>query len=87
MTDKESMFCGATEFNQDITSWDVAKVTNMECMFYGARTFNQVVSSWAVSGLIHTYFMFDPTTAFEIKKYATKGYHQDEDEDQDEEFE
>jgi surface protein len=35
-----SMFLGATAFNQNISSWNVSKVTNMSTMFFGAIAFN-----------------------------------------------
>ena len=30
------MFHNATSFNQDLTRWDMSKVTNMTSMFHGA---------------------------------------------------
>jgi surface protein len=35
------VFRGATVFNQDISSWDISKVTNMAYMFSGTHAFNQ----------------------------------------------
>jgi surface protein len=35
-------------FNGDLSSWNVAKVTNMEYMFNNVRTFNGNISSWDV---------------------------------------
>ena len=40
------MFDGATAFNQDISGWDTAAVTNMSGMFAGATSFNQDISGW-----------------------------------------
>ena len=45
------MFEGATDFNQNISSWDVSKVTNMESMFQGANAFNQPIENWNVSNV------------------------------------
>ena len=34
------MFRGASSFNGDLSSWNVASVINMDSMFYGAENFN-----------------------------------------------
>ena len=44
------MFEGTT-FNQDISGWNVASVTDMAVMFYNATSFSQNLSSWDLSGL------------------------------------
>ena len=37
-----------TNFNGDISKWDVSNVTNMYSMFYGCKTFNKDISNWDV---------------------------------------
>ncbi len=44
-----SMFSTATSFNQDISSWNMSKVSNIATMFYAATKFNQNLSSWTLS--------------------------------------
>jgi surface protein len=47
----KEMFYGAHAFNQDISGWDVSKVTDMSSMFYNAAKFDQDISNWDVSKL------------------------------------
>jgi len=58
------MFSGATVFNQDLSKWDVSKVTNMPQMFYQATAFNQDLSKWDVSKVTSMRYMFERATAF-----------------------
>ena len=46
MTNMDGMFYGARNFNINISSWDVARVTNMESMFEFASEFNQNLCPW-----------------------------------------
>ncbi|WP_461533045.1 BspA family leucine-rich repeat surface protein [Sinomicrobium sp.] len=40
------MFFDAASFNQDLSTWDVSKVSNMFQMFQGAKAFNGSLSGW-----------------------------------------
>lgn len=48
ITSTYEMFSECTNFNQDISMWDVSNVTNMYGMFNGATNFNQNLSGWNV---------------------------------------
>lgn len=43
-----SMFQGATQFNNDLSSWDMSNVTNISHMFDGATIFDQSLDTWNV---------------------------------------
>jgi len=53
-----------TNFNQDISGWNVSKVTNMSGMFYKATAFNQPIGDWDVSSVTDMADMFYKATAF-----------------------
>jgi surface protein len=46
-----------SEFNGDISNWDVSNVTNMDCMFYNSE-FNGDISNWDVSNVTSMDGMF-----------------------------
>ena len=50
-------FEGCKLFNQDISHWDVSKVTNMNNMF-ASTTFNKPLNNWDVGNVKHMYRMF-----------------------------
>ena len=56
--DVSRMFYRATNFNSDISRWDVSRVTNMSRMFYGATNFNSDISRWDVSRVTNMSRMF-----------------------------
>jgi gliding motility-associated-like protein len=53
----------SSDFNKDISSWDVSKVTNMQETFK-STPFDQDISSWNVSSLKNASSMFRYATAF-----------------------
>ena len=58
ITRMDSMFDGATSFNQDISGWNVSNVTDMGEMFRGASAFNQNIGGWTVSNVTRIDFIF-----------------------------
>ena len=58
------MFYSATSFNQNISGWDVSKVTDMSVMFNNASLFNQNISGWDVSNVTSMHAMFYSASLF-----------------------
>ena len=48
VTIMSAMFDGATNFNSDISGWDVSSVIHMNDMFRNANSFDQDLSGWCV---------------------------------------
>ena len=63
ITDMYALFEG-TDFNGDISKWDVSNVTNMSEMFYGCESFNKDISNWDVSKVTNMSYMFFSCKAF-----------------------
>ena len=59
-----NMFSDADSFNQDISSWNVSRVTDMRNMFANADNFNQDISSWNVSRVTDISYMFSEADSF-----------------------
>ena len=53
-----------TNFNGDISKWDVSHVTNMRDMFCMCYEFNQDISGWGVSNVTNMNDMFDGCVIF-----------------------
>jgi surface protein len=53
-----------SQFNVDISNWDVSNVTKMTSMFKGAASFNQDISCWDVNNVVDMSGMFDGAATF-----------------------
>ena len=62
----QSMFSGATLFNQGIDEWDTSAVTNMAGMFQNATSFNSEIGSWDTSAVTNMHGMFQNATSFNV---------------------
>ena len=66
VTDMSEMFQDS-QFNGDISNWDVSKVTDMSGMFMGAfyeSQFNGDISNWDVSNVTDMLLMFNGAISF-----------------------
>ena len=59
------MFDNAESFNQDLSGWDVSRVTYMGAMFRAATSFNQDLSNWDVSRVVDMQGMFAHASSFQ----------------------
>lgn len=64
VTSLNSLFSGATNFNQDISMWDVSNVTDFSYMFWNCFVYNQSLSAWDVSSATNMNYMFYNATSF-----------------------
>ena len=63
ITDMSHLF-SYSNFNGDISKWNVSNVTDMSSMFEGCTVFNQDISKWDVSRVTDMSFMFDSCKEF-----------------------
>ena len=63
ITDLAGLF-QKSDFNGDISEWDVSNVTNMKRMFLYVKKFNQDISKWDVSNVTNMSYMFFGATSF-----------------------
>ena len=59
-----AMFYYATKFNSDLSSWNVANITDTTQMFQGATSFNKDLSKWNVKKVVAMDYMFYSATLF-----------------------
>lgn len=81
VTTIDGAFIGATEFNQDISTWDISNITNLNNVFQDAQSFNQDISSWDISNVTTMSALFygassfnQDITSWDIKDVESIGY-------------
>ena len=57
-------FWNCTEFNEDISHWDVSKVSDMSHMFHGCKKFNQPLDKWDIVSARDMSYMFADAESF-----------------------
>ncbi len=62
--DASLRFWNCTEFNEDISQWDVSKVADMSHMFHGCKKFNQPLDKWDIVSAQDMSYMFADAEAF-----------------------
>ncbi len=65
VTSMQSMFKGATSFNDDISGWNTAKVSYMSYMFQNATSFNQDIGNWNTEKVTTMRHMFAGAISFD----------------------
>ena len=60
----KGMFSGATNFNTDISWWNVENVRDMSALFAGAENFNQPLNDWKTRNVLSMSYMFFKATSF-----------------------
>jgi surface protein len=61
ITDMSALFYDNSNFNEDISSWDVSSVTNMSLMFFENSSFNQSIGLWNVGLVTDMSYLFTGT--------------------------
>jgi surface protein len=64
VTDISGMFYLASNFNQNISSWNTSSVTTMSVMFAFASSFNQPLNNWSTSNVTDMTAMFYGASSF-----------------------
>jgi surface protein len=64
VTTLNATFYGCTNFNFDISTWNVSNVTNMSYLFTSASAFNQDIGNWNVGNVIDMSYLFHTASAF-----------------------
>ncbi|MDC0591913.1 BspA family leucine-rich repeat surface protein [Balneolaceae bacterium] len=64
ITDMDGLFREKSEFNEDISHWDVSSVTRLSRMFSFAKAFNGDISAWDVSNVTDMGDMFNRAESF-----------------------
>ena len=64
VTNGRGVFENADTFNQDISRWDISKMTDISNMFENTTAFNQDIGNWDTSKVIKMRRTFRGSTTF-----------------------
>ena len=64
MTDMHGIFMTSTNFNEDLSAWDVRRAEDLGFMFAGASSFNQSLGAWDVRQAENHRLMFSSASSF-----------------------
>ena len=64
VTNMENLFMNQSNFNEDISDWDVSHVTSMSNMFHNATSFNTPLDMWDVNGVSNKTNMYKNATSY-----------------------
>jgi len=60
----EVSFVGLTNYNEDISNWNTASLSQLSAAFLGCSSFNQPIGKWNTSNLVSLLATFDGATSF-----------------------
>jgi len=67
-TNINAMLRGQTNYNEDLSSWNVSNVTDMSGVFFGSASFDQNLSSWDIANVTQL-TNFAKNTTFSTSNY------------------
>ena len=73
MTDMSFLFQGKSQFNVDISQWEMSQVTDAQGMFEGAASFYRDISGWTFADNANTTGMFTGADTWLSRDIATDG--------------
>jgi len=73
VTDMSFLFQGMSQFNVDISQWEMSQVTTAAGMFEGAASFSQAINGWILTSGANTTGMFTGADTWLSRASRTDG--------------